>query len=204
MSGRGPTSINSRKIKAVDVPADLVAEMANELRVIAQSMLASERPNHTLQPTALINELWLRMASSNGSQARFQSPEAFMAYASKAIRNILIDHARRRAALKRGGCVVIQNGDCDTIMGESDSSLWGCSMIDLEEEMKLLEKTEIRCAQVFEMRFFGGMSNGQVARWLDIPERTVRSEWDFARAWLASRLRPKCRRRDDSHGKSDT
>lgn len=189
-----------------DLPSDLVAELADELRIVAQSLLASERPGHTLQPTALINELWLRMASSNGhgSRARFQSQEAFMAYASKAIRNILIDHARRRASIKRGGSVEVQNGLCDTIAGDSDRLRWDCSMLDLEEEINLLEKSENRCAQVFEMRFFGGVSSQQVARWLGVPERTVRNDWNFARTWLATRLGAKCRRQDESHGDTDT
>lgn len=187
-----------------DLSGDLIAVLEDELRIVAQSLLATERPNHTLQPTALINELWLRMASSNGSRARFQSPEAFMAYASKAIRHILIDHARRRAAAKRGGGVEIHNGVCDATTGDPDSPLWDCSMLDLEEEINLLEKSEIRCAQVFEMRFFGGMSNQQIARWLDLPERTVRNDWNFARAWLASRLRPRSTPQDESHGNTDT
>lgn len=191
---------------------DLVATMESELRVVAASMLASERPDHTLQPTALINELWLRIAASegrpHGRRARFDSRAAFMAYATKAIRHILVSHARKNNAAKRGGAEWTRIGDCGAMAGDSDGStaefLRGVSLLDLDDELNLLEKVQIRGARVFEMRFFGGMSSLQVARWLNVPERTVRQEWNFARTWLASRLRTGCRQQEGIDDDTDS
>jgi len=202
-----PSTNASQPPPADDRHADLFDALADELRVVAQSLLASERPGHTLQPTALINELWLRMAPSDGRpQCRFESRAAFMAYASRAIRNILVDHARRKRAAKRGGTEWTQSGDCDLLPCPLQGVLQGRSMLELDEEINLLEKAQNQCAQVFELRFFGGMSTQEIADWLDMPTQMVRTNWEFARAWLASRLGPHDAdgSRNKEHDNSDT
>jgi len=188
-------------------PEDLFAVLADELRVVAQSLLASERPGHTLQPTALVNELWLRMVPGDGrSPCRFESRTAFMAYASRAIRNILVDYARRKRAAKRGGAEWTRRGDCDLLPCPLQGVLQGRSMLELDEEINLLEKTQKESAHVFELRFFGGMSTKEIADWLKMPAQMVEVNWEFARVWLASRLRPQDSDdpRNEEHDNGDT
>ncbi|MCC5821839.1 MAG: sigma-70 family RNA polymerase sigma factor [Phycisphaerales bacterium] len=172
------------------LPEDLILELTDELRGVAQSLLASERPGHTLQATALISELWLRMVPGNG-RTRFNSRVAFMAYASSAVRNILVDHARRRSADKRGGGKWVRSGDCEGLACPPGRIWEGRSLLELDEELDLLAETQSQCAQVFEMRFFGGMSFPEVAEWLGITVPAAKQNWEFARAWLATRLDPK-------------
>lgn len=170
-------------------PGDLIAGLTDELRLVAASMLASERPDHTLQPTAMVNELWLRMLPRNGrAPCQFNSKAAFMAYASRAIRNILVDHARRKLAIKRGGAVETHRTDCDELPGPLWEILPGVSVIELEDELTLLEEYQPLAVRVFEMRYFVGMTLSEIAEWLDMPLSGVKGEWGYAQAWLANRL----------------
>lgn len=146
-----------------------------ELGRIARHLFGSERADHTLQPTALVNELWLRVMRDGGVEVR--SEVEFRAWAAKAMRNILVDHARAKRAQKRGGLasrVVLVD-----VPGRP-----GIDILGLHEALNRLETHHERSARVVEMRFFGGLTQAETAERLGVTERTVRADWKMARAWL--------------------
>jgi len=175
-------------------PTDLVLALRAEIRDLAQSLLRGERPGHTLQPTAMLGELWVRLAKS--PELRFESKEQFIAYAAASIRHILVDHARRRLTKHRGGGW--KRVELESITGAAGrrplsgpaepADRWAEAMLELGEELDLLRETELRAARVFELRYFGGMTVDQAAAVLGVSERTVRKDWITASAWLRSRL----------------
>ncbi|MDX9911058.1 MAG: ECF-type sigma factor [Phycisphaerales bacterium] len=150
-----------------------------ELGRIARHLFGSERADHTLQPTALVNELWVRMIEHNGFEVR--SEAEFRAWAARAMRNILVDHARRKRAMKRGG------GDAHVVLIDIPGRP-GIDVLDLHEALIRLESQHERSARVVEMRFFGGLTQAQTAERLGVTERTVRADWQLARAWLHQEL----------------
>ena len=161
----------------------LVAKLQDAMQSIATSQLAHERACHTLQPTALVNELWLRILKSEDDPP-VELP-AFKAWAATAIRNILISHARKKRSIKRGG-------DKQRVLFRTDHGVdltHGIDLIDFEEEMILLERQDPRAAKVVEMRFYGGMSHAEIAGMLGISERSSQQSWAMARSWLSIRLR---------------
>lgn len=182
------------------VPATLLASLSGELRTLAATLLRGERADHTLQPTALVNELWLRLADR--TDLRFESREAFIAYAVPCVRHILVDHARRRAADRRGGGwtrLTFRNEDRGIL--DARNGLTGIapesvecgagrafSLAELDDELRLMERSDQRSARVFELRFFGGMSCDQIGVLLGVSGRTIQDDWQAARLWLQHRL----------------
>lgn len=158
-------------------------KLLDALQDIASAQFAHERVNHTLQPTALVNELWLRILRSEEEPPI--NIRAFRVWAAKAVRNILISHARRKNAIKRGGdrVQVELHADHGAIQNPE------LQLLDLEEELLLLEKHDARAARVVELRFFGGMSHQEIAEELGISERLSQKSWALARSWLSVRLR---------------
>lgn len=159
--------------------AELVAAIYAELRRLAVSRLRQEQPNHTLQPTALVNEAWLKLADH---RADWQSRAHFFAMAAIAMRRILVDHARRRTAAKRG-----QGGDkvpLDDILDTFPSPLPDPRLLALDEALTRLEAFDPRQGRVVELRFFMGLSVEDTAALLDISTGTVKRDWAAARAWL--------------------
>lgn len=159
----------------------LAPALEAELRTIARAHFTGERPEHTLQATALVSEAWLRLAEAG--QVKFDSMPHFRAWASQVIRHILVDHARRKRAAKRGG------GSRPVRLELLDLGL--AAPVDVEVFEDLLEslsREHSRAAQVVEMRFFVGMSVAEAAGHLGVSDRTVRLDWAFARAWLRQRL----------------
>jgi RNA polymerase sigma factor (TIGR02999 family) len=151
---------------------------------MAAQALSSERPGHTLQPTALINELYLRLDAGNSPDWR--SRTHFFAVAAKTLRRILIDHARARSAGRRGGKEPKLPLDLVREPGVT------CSFDDLlaiDQALTKLEQADERAAQVTELRFFGGLDESEIAKELNVSEITVKRDWKFARAWLAVQLR---------------
>lgn len=150
----------------------------DELRALAAAHLARERTGHTLRPTALVHEVFLKMA---GGRIAAQDRGHFIAIAARAMRQILVDHARRKVADKRGGGVV------HTTLGgkELSVSLDPCQLLDLDRAM---ESLDTRQQAVVELRFFVGLDEREVGDVLGITERTVRRDWVKARAWLYSVL----------------
>jgi len=165
-----------------------------DLRVIAAGALAHERPGHTLQPTALVNEFWLRLAAresggGEGGSLSFQSYEHFLAYAARAIGHILVDHARARNAAKRGGGQESVSLDLEGQPEPPDRPTHEDEVLHIAELLARLEISNPRAGRVAQMRWYAGMGDLAIARVLGVSERTVRNDWRAARAWLAAELR---------------
>lgn len=155
------------------------------LRVLAGRALRRERASATLQPTLLVHEAYLRLAAGE-SRARFPDREEFLAAAGRALREVLVDHARRRDAAKRGGRwsrVTLSRPDLAAPAPALD-------LLDLEEALGELRADHARAARVVESRVFGGLTIEETATLLAVSPRTVNLDWRFARAWLDRRLRP--------------
>ncbi len=155
----------------------------DELRKLAAHKMANERPGHTLQPTALVHEAWLRLVGDEAS--KFENRAHFFAAAAEAMRRILIERARRKRAQRHGGDLqrldlnqvdVATNGDDEQVLAVSEA---------LE---KLAERDPLS-AELIKLRFFTGLSNVEAARILGIPERTAKRTWAYARAWLYDELK---------------
>jgi RNA polymerase sigma-70 factor (ECF subfamily) len=166
-------------------PDDILVIVYDELRALASAYLRGERADHTLQTTALVHEAWLRLS---GRDARtFDNRAHFFRAAALAMRRILLHHAEKRAAQKRGGGrsgVTIDEG-IDSLA--SPGADW-VEMLALNEALKRLADTDAQKAQVVELRYFGGCSIDETAEALGIGTATVEREWRFARAWLRTAL----------------
>lgn len=164
---------------------DLLPVVYDELRDLAASYLRRERVEHTLQPTALVNEAYVRLAGR--SAIHVADREQFLAVAAQAMRRVLVDHARSRARAKRGGDVWsrITLDEGVTPAGGRDVDL-----LELDDLLDKLAARDERAARIVELRFFGGLSVEQTARLLDISVRTAENDWFVARGWLAKQLGP--------------
>jgi len=161
---------------------DLFPLLYDELRALAAAQLRGERVDHTLQPTALVHEAFLRLLPRKS--ASVEDRVQFMAVASQAIRRVLVDHGRARSAAKRGGDRVRV-----TLTGEiSSESELDIDILDLDRGLKRLGRADPLDQKVVELRFFGGLSDAEVAGALGISERTVRRRWVYSRAWLFREL----------------
>jgi RNA polymerase sigma factor (TIGR02999 family) len=159
---------------------DVVPLVDAELRRIARIRLSAERNGHTLQPTALVNEAWLRLMQQHG--AHWQNRAQFFAIAAQAMRRILVDHARRRHSGKRNsGEAPIALDAVEDIVA---SPVPDQEMLALDAALDRLTTLDARQARVVELRFFGGLSIEETAGVLDLSPTTVKREWSTARAWL--------------------
>lgn len=156
----------------------------DELRAIAHRQLGRERPNHTLSTTALVHEAYERLVDQ--TRAEWEDRAHFCAVAARAMRHILIDYARRRHALKRGGQQRPLPLDEGRIAVEEQAEL----LLSLDQALDRLGRLSERLCRVVEMRFFGGMTEEETARALDVSIRTVRRDWVKAKAWLYKELYP--------------
>jgi RNA polymerase sigma-70 factor (ECF subfamily) len=153
-----------------------------ELRRTADILLGREFEAHTLQPTALVNEVYLKLARGGNPDAT--SRAHFLGIAARAMRQILVDHARRRKAAKRGkGEVFVTLGDHEDVASPDADS-----MIALDDALARLAAFDARLAKVVELRFFGGLTEDQVATTLGVTTRTVQRDWAKARAWLHAQI----------------
>ena len=149
-----------------------------ELRRLARSYLRRERSDHTLQPTALVNEAYLKLVDQ--SRVSWQDRHHFFGIAAQMMRRVLVDHARSHAAEKRGGGLgKVSLDDANVPTGERASEL-----IELDDALQKLAEVFPRKGQVVELRFFGGFSVDETAAILDISDKTVMREWDSAKLWL--------------------
>jgi len=156
----------------------------DELRRRASAQLRRERQGHTLRPTALVHEAYLRLMGQD--RAKWQNRSQFFAIASEMMRRVLVDHARERKADKRGGAAVrvaLAEDVAATDAREVD-------LIALDSALDELAAMDPRQGRVVEMRFFGGLDTAQIADVLDVSRATVDRDWRFARTWLYRRLAP--------------
>jgi len=152
-----------------------------ELRSIARRQLAGERGNHTLQPTALVNEAYLRL--SGLEQVEWQGRSHFVAIAARVMRQVLVDHARRYNAAKRDGGERITLSAVDQIQNED-----GIDLEALDGALDRLESLDAVKARVVELRYFGGLTIEETAEALDLSPATIKRHWQAARAWLFDAL----------------
>jgi RNA polymerase sigma factor (TIGR02999 family) len=157
----------------------------DELRRLAHRYMRREHPGHTLQTSALVNEVYLRLIDS--SHVRWQNRVHFFAVSAQLMRRILVDFARSRHNLKRGGGVRQVSLD-EALLVSNESST---DLVALDDALKALASLDARQSQVVELRFFGGLSVEETAEVLHVSEGTVRRDWSLARAWLHRELNHK-------------
>lgn len=163
--------------KALDA---LVPIVHKELQRLAHYQLRNERPDHTLQSTALVNEAYLRLVGMNSPQ--WESRSHFFAIAAQLMRQILVDYARRHRAEKRGGAAGTLSLDDAGLMEKGKGP--DMDVVALDDALKTMARVDARKVQVVEMRFFGGLSFEEIANVLRISVNTVSRDWSTARAWL--------------------
>ena len=152
----------------------------NELRRIARSHMAHERRGHTLQPTALVNEAYVRLVKN---EMDWQSRAHFFNTAAQVMRRILVDHARSKLASKRGA-----GAEPVELAGVPAPAIDPEKMLALDEALLRLSKMDERQSRIVELRFFGGLSEEDIAGILDVSVRTVKRDWSMARAWLYDQI----------------
>lgn len=159
----------------------LIRLVYDEMHRIAERYMRRERADHTLQPTLLVDEAYMRLVDQR--HVTWQSRAHFFALAAQAMRRILVDHARRRGAARRGGGQrVTLRADVAVEAGRS------LDLIALDDALSRLALLDARQAQVVELRFFGGLDVAQTAEALGVSPATVKRDWAFARAWLSREL----------------
>lgn len=164
--------------------AQLLPLVYDELRALAAHYMKAERPDHTLQPTALVHEAYVRLVGSGTPE--FMGRQHFFAVAARAMRRLLVNHARDRRARKRGGV-----GEWERITLDEAFSLGNgrtIDLIDLNDALEELASLSERQARLSELRFFGGLELSEAAEVLGIGLTTAKRDWTVARAWLTRRL----------------
>jgi RNA polymerase sigma factor (TIGR02999 family) len=179
------TWLNEWREGSVEASERLFAVIQPQLQQMAASVLRGERCDHTLEPNALVNELFVRWLGS--PPITFADRVHFFALAAKTMRRILIDHARARGAEKRGG-------DRDRVTLSAVDG-WSpvdhyADILDLDAALSKLERADPRAGRVVELRFFGGLSEEEIAEAIGVSVITVKRDWRIARAWLMTRLQP--------------
>jgi RNA polymerase sigma factor (TIGR02999 family) len=162
--------------------AKLTPLIYEELRRIAHRHMGGQRPDHTLQTTALVNEAYLRLADQTNPS--WQNRAHFFAVAARAMRQIVVDYAKSQRAQKRGGGALKIELDEGAIVSPEQSQ----EIIDLHEALERLGTLDSRKAQVVELKFFGGLNYDEIAEVLKIARMTVRRDWEFAKLWLYTEL----------------
>lgn len=157
--------------------AELIQAVYHELRRLAQSQMRRERRGHTLQPTALVNEAYLRLVESGSN---WENRRHFFGAAAEAMRRILIDYSRRRGAEKRGGNVAHVTLDGLEVEGDRVD----IDLLALDEALNALEAHDKRLAEVVELRYFTGLSIEETAEVMSLSPATVKRDWAYGRAWL--------------------
>jgi RNA polymerase sigma-70 factor, ECF subfamily len=161
---------------------ELTPVVYEELRRLAHRHMAGERPDHTLQTTALVNEAYLRLADQ--TNLNWQSRAHFFALAARAMRQILVSYAKSYRAQKRGGGALKVELDEAALVSPEQSK----EIVDLHEALERLAALDSRKAQVVELKYFGGLNYDEMAEVLKISPVTVRRDWEFAKVWLYTEL----------------
>ena len=163
--------------------AELTPLVYEELRRLAHHHMGGQRPDHTLQTTALVNEVYLRLADQ--TNLTWQNRAHFFAVAARAMRQILVSYARSQRARKRGCDAVKVDLEEAALISPEESK----EIIDLHEALERLATLDPRKAQVVELKYFGGLNYDEMAEVLKISRITVRRDWEFAKVWLYTELR---------------
>lgn len=153
-----------------------------QLKNIARRHLRNETPGHTLQTTDLVNEAYLRLLGQD--RVSWQNRAHFYAIAAQTMRRILVDHARGRARLKRGGDMQKLSLDENAVVSDEQSA----QLLALDDALQSLAKIDLRRSRVVELRYFGGLNNTEIAEVLKVAPNTVIRDWNMARAWLHREL----------------
>jgi RNA polymerase sigma factor (TIGR02999 family) len=157
---------------------ELMQVVYNELRRLANHYLRSERPEHTLQPTALVHEAYIRLADQR--QVRWQNRAHFFGVAAQMMRRVLVDHARANHRAKRGGAAhKLSFDEAMYLQGSQDAQV-----VALDEALSRLKAIDSRKSDVVELRYFGGLSVDETAEVLGVSPHTVMRDWNMAKAWL--------------------
>lgn len=181
--------LNEMRNGSANAAEQLFPIVYGELHELARACMRRQSPGHTLQTTALVNEAFLKLAGS-GDSAEWEGRYHFMRVAARAMRSVLVDHARGRGAAKRGGGWKRSPlASAETFTGEPSSDL-----LALDEALSAMVDFDERKARIVEMRFFGGMTVEETAMVMNVSEATIKREWRLARAWLRRELN-----RDDEH-----
>lgn len=163
--------------------AQLVPIVHDELRRLARRQMMRERPGHTLQPTALVNEAYLRLV--NLKQMQWQNRAHFFAMAARLMRRILVDVARSRGYQKRGGGATRASFTQALAVAEAPPT----DVVALDDALEALARVDERKSRVVELRFFGGLSVDETAEVLNVSRETIKRDWKFAKMWLLRQLR---------------
>lgn len=161
---------------------ELLPLVYNELRRIAAYKMAQESPGHTLQPTALVHEAWLRMIGDGNEN--FEGRGHFFAVAAEAMRRILVESARRKLSLKRGAGAEREELNESHIITTAPSE----QVLAVDEALDLLAAEDATCADLVKLRYFAGMTMEEAATALDLPLRTAERLWTYSRAWLRRKI----------------
>ncbi|MFK7740591.1 MAG: ECF-type sigma factor [Planctomycetota bacterium] len=168
-----------------DADRDLLALVYDDLRNVANRLLASERKSHTLQPTALVHEAWLRLATESDLHGSDEAARGrFLAHASQAMRRILIDHARSRLRAKRGGGAQKQSFSDSMFLNVEDP----VSTLDLDSALTDFAAIKPRAAKIAELRIYAGLTTAEAGRVVAASLTTAKAEWALARAYLSRRV----------------
>lgn len=169
-----------------DMPAkpELEKSIYDQMYRLAEYALAGERPGHSLQPTLIVNDAYLRLLEQKNVDPTDRSQ--MMAAGATIIRRLLVDYARKRRAEKRGGV----NGRGIQLQVAMPDEANALDVLELSDALNLFAEHHSRAAKVVELRFFGGLTNDEVASQLDVTSRTVSNDWRFAKAWLYQHLSP--------------
>lgn len=163
-------------------PDKLMPLVMNELRRLAHRYMRREKPGHTLQTSALINEAYVRLVDQ--SKIQWEGRSHFFGIAARLMRQILVDQARRRSFAKRGGGALrVSLSEAAAVAVEQSANVMA-----LDDALEKLEKIDRRKSRIIELRFFGGMSIEETAEALKVSPGTVMREWTFARAWLRNEM----------------
>lgn len=176
-----------------DQARDQLLELVyTELHSLAKAQMRAERPDHTLSATALVNETYLKLFrkldQSEGAASPWSGRAGFYVAAVSAMRRILIDHARARATEKRGGAASGRRERVPLDVLEAAEELEADVLVSLDEAISRLLEIDERAATVVRLRFYGGLQQAEIGKLLGVTERTIKRDWQFARAWLHEQL----------------
>jgi len=172
---------------------ELMPLVYEELRRMAAARMAQESSGHTLQPTALVHDAWVRLSAGTGQ--KWVNRAHFFAAAAESMRRILIEYARKKARFKRGGHLVrVDLENLDLAASSPDEMV-----LLVDEALERFKAQDPEKAKIVVMKFFGGLTNQEVAHSLGIVERTVERQWAYAKAWLFRDLREQSRADEEDH-----